>query len=347
MKKLILGFLFLLWNISYASSPPKQVIFFGDSLSDNGNIYRLLLHFLPKSPPYFQGRFSNGPTWAELVGQHFYKNYYSDYQVYAYGGATALLHPPSSHLVSLTTLRLEVYHYLLDSLFKNKKEGLFAIWIGGNDYLFNYSPNVDEENSKVVKEIGNSLSLLIDRGAEHFIVINLPDLSKLPNTYENSRKRLYAYSTLHNLKLTQLIEDTRAKYPNVRIAYINVDDLFATARANPEMFNNKYHVAVSNVTDACWQGGYFLKNARSTLHQLINEDKEMLAKGIDKEEWEKYMVGAPDLNLAYRLGQAYSKGIYPCPNADNYLFWDEIHPSRVSHQVLAQIVLEQVKGFYS
>ena len=51
--------------------PFAQIIIFGDSLSDNGNIYRLDFGFIPKSPPYFKGRFSNGEVWADHVERFF------------------------------------------------------------------------------------------------------------------------------------------------------------------------------------------------------------------------------------------------------------------------------------
>ena len=43
-----------------------RIVTFGDSLSDNGNLYAAIAN--PTSPPYFQGRFSNGPVWVELLG---------------------------------------------------------------------------------------------------------------------------------------------------------------------------------------------------------------------------------------------------------------------------------------
>jgi outer membrane lipase/esterase len=43
----------------------NRVIAFGDSLSDNGNLFKNTGQ--PPSPPYYNGRFSNGPTWIELL----------------------------------------------------------------------------------------------------------------------------------------------------------------------------------------------------------------------------------------------------------------------------------------
>ena len=42
---------------------------FGDSLSQTGNIYQESGNMFPISPPYFEGRFSNGLIWLELLGQ--------------------------------------------------------------------------------------------------------------------------------------------------------------------------------------------------------------------------------------------------------------------------------------
>jgi outer membrane lipase/esterase len=46
----------------------NRLVVFGDSLSDNGNLYAVTGGTQPLSPPYFQGRFSNGPVFTELLG---------------------------------------------------------------------------------------------------------------------------------------------------------------------------------------------------------------------------------------------------------------------------------------
>ena len=43
-----------------------RLVVFGDSLSANGNLYAISGQ--PTSPPYFPGRFSNGPVFPELLG---------------------------------------------------------------------------------------------------------------------------------------------------------------------------------------------------------------------------------------------------------------------------------------
>jgi len=59
---------------------------FGDSTCDNGNgTYTLLNHTYPPSPPYYNGRFSNGPVFMEYLSNILNATLYD----YAYGGATS------------------------------------------------------------------------------------------------------------------------------------------------------------------------------------------------------------------------------------------------------------------
>ncbi len=45
------------FNVYAAQYPFNDLIFFGDSLSDNGNLYNRTFGYIPKSPPYYEGRF--------------------------------------------------------------------------------------------------------------------------------------------------------------------------------------------------------------------------------------------------------------------------------------------------
>src|SRR5262245_65983712 len=52
----------------YGEPPFSEVIVFGDSISDTGNGYIFTGGFAA-GPPYFDGRFSNGPVWVEALAQ--------------------------------------------------------------------------------------------------------------------------------------------------------------------------------------------------------------------------------------------------------------------------------------
>ena len=72
-----------------AAASFTSAYFFGDSLTDPGNLYGDTGKQMPLSPPYFEGRFSNGRVWAEHIADDFTAKGLSTAN-FAYGGATAL-----------------------------------------------------------------------------------------------------------------------------------------------------------------------------------------------------------------------------------------------------------------
>ncbi len=88
-RKAVLFTLFLsvalLAMTSIASAGAYSNVFvYGDSLSDLGNIYAVTGGTIPQSPPYYMGRFSNGPLAAEYLANTLHTPLTS----FAWGGAT-------------------------------------------------------------------------------------------------------------------------------------------------------------------------------------------------------------------------------------------------------------------
>jgi phospholipase/lecithinase/hemolysin len=48
----------------------SRIVAFGDSLSDGGFFGRLTANRYPPSPPVFESRWTNGPTWVEVMAAH-------------------------------------------------------------------------------------------------------------------------------------------------------------------------------------------------------------------------------------------------------------------------------------
>ncbi|KAI8318443.1 hypothetical protein GQ54DRAFT_314482, partial [Martensiomyces pterosporus] len=69
--------------LAYSVSKPTLYIF-GDSLSDIGTLKELTLGLVPP-PPYWQGRFSSGPSWNEYLAPLLGYNLYNK----AIGGSTS------------------------------------------------------------------------------------------------------------------------------------------------------------------------------------------------------------------------------------------------------------------
>lgn len=119
-------FLFVLaiCNPTFAlTSSINKVVFFGDSLTDTGNLYRYDFGFLPKSPPYSNGRFTNGIVWSEYVADRLKLKNIST-ENYALGGETVALHSPIGGFLPVT-LSMSVKNYLSHN--NNLTNTLFVI----------------------------------------------------------------------------------------------------------------------------------------------------------------------------------------------------------------------------
>ncbi|MDR3476622.1 MAG: SGNH/GDSL hydrolase family protein [Gammaproteobacteria bacterium] len=350
MKKIIALVLSLFVCSSVFAANIKQVVFFGDSMTDNGNLYNLI-KTMPKSPPYYKGRFTNGPTWAEYVERSYYNNHYIDSQNYAYGGATAILHSFVTDKIALPiTLSAEMYEYYLNTLYSDKTDVLYSIWIGANDYLFETEPDLDGLTTNVTNSISDAVKELIGKGAKNFLIINLPDLASTPYAVANgTTERLHTLTLLHNKKLADAVINLRNDNPGVTIAFLNLYDEFTGLVTNTAQYNQTYGLSIKDTTDACWLGGETLKEIHSSPYkenQLNAEISGELSKNMkggkqfDTKTISHYILNSPDIYAAYSVSKAHSEGMQPCDNPNEHIFWDDVHPTAQIHEVVGKLAIE-------
>lgn len=346
MKRIMLFFACVFISITAFATPYKQVIVFGDSLSDNGNLYRIDFHTLPKSPPYFEGRFSNGPTWAEYLGQYFADHYQAKYKIYALGGAALLFQSTKNMAINPSTLDMQINQYIVDSSAGPKDDVLYVIWIGGNDYLMDASSDVDKLTTKAIAKHTDDMQRLIKHGAKHFLILNLPDLSLTPLARDGRPvQHLAALSSMHNAKLALSLEKLKQEN-KVDITLFDIYALFNEAINHPDKFNKRYNTHVTNTQDMCWQGGFTLD--QSIISRTLAKELQMKSQQY-KEKSSLSLEAVTDMIMqnallkeTYQLGLQYDYGIKPCENPDDYAFWDAVHPTAVVHRVLAQIIEETI-----
>jgi outer membrane lipase/esterase len=207
----------------------------GDSLSDNGNAFRLTNGVTPASPPYFNGRFSNGPVWVEdLPGA--LKLPAASSNNFAVGGAgSGTANTVNS---SLPGLRTEVDQLLLLSPTLNPKQ-LFVIWAGANDYLGSGATTV----APTVSNLSNAVQRLTTAGARQVVVANLPDLGKLPVGGQSAA--LTQITAAHNSALRTSLQTLARNNPDLSIIPTDMAALFNAAITNPARFG------FTNVTEPC------------------------------------------------------------------------------------------------
>ncbi len=159
------------------SGKVSNLVFFGDSLSDNGNLFAATGGAIPASP-WWAGRFSNGPTFAEqLPGQLGVSAGYV--QNYAYGGARSVTGNPIP-----IDLDFQVQAFVASLNGKAAPKGTEAVlYVGNNDYL-NYTPTATNppaaEIASVVGNIQKSILTLTANGVEKIVLFTLPHFSITP-----------------------------------------------------------------------------------------------------------------------------------------------------------------------
>lgn len=282
-----------------------QMYVFGDSLSDTGNVFNATLQATGAGsppPPYFSGRFSNGPNWIDYLGQDLNLNP-TPYTAmglaasptqginFAFGGATT----GTENTINPNFMGLQQQVGLFASLIPANQmadpNALYVLWAGANDYLptqSTFTPFTTPETT--IGNLSFALSTLAALGAKNFLVANLPDLGSLPLTSTTPiSDNLNNLVSLHNSSLSTTVNTfSQASGSDLKIKLLDVNSLFKGAISNPPQFG------FTNVTDAC-----------------IN-----------------------NLNCVVG-GQTVQ---------DQYLFWDQTHPTTETHQQIAKLAFDELES---
>ncbi|KGP63117.1 lysophospholipase [Legionella norrlandica] len=283
-----------------SAAPLHNIVVFGDSLSDNGNLYEYMKYQLPQSPPYFEGRFSNGPVWIErLIASYFPNDPNSHLLDYAFGGAGVSIDEDDDEV--LFTLRREVNTYLLAHQDKASPDTLFVIWIGSNNYL-GMPSEVEETLKNVNLGIANSIQRLVEKGAKHILVLNIPDLGRTPAAIEfDSKEAMTYFSIQHNIAVAKTVEQFKQTYPDVEWLFFDMSSQFNN------VLDHAPEYGFTNITDTC-------------ANLVVDE--------ITKTSVLKMVASAKP-----------GKGTDVC---DGYLFFDLVHPTALAHKILAEKAREML-----
>ncbi|MBN3922463.1 SGNH/GDSL hydrolase family protein [Nostoc sp. NMS4] len=242
---IITGFLLLslIFPLKVLAKDYDNIYVFGDSLSDTGNVFNATNGIVPPSPTYYDGRFSNGPIWVDYLASDLgltlnLKNNF------AFGGATT--GTENIGLSSLPGLQQQVNSFVSANKTADPN-ALYIIWAGANDYL-SYFFNGDPNPSNTVENLSAALTSLAADGARDIMVVNLPDLGKLPfANFDSQRSNLFnTFSSTHNSILNTTLKSLSQELsPDINIIELDVNSLFDRIIANPEEFG------FTNVTNSC------------------------------------------------------------------------------------------------
>jgi phospholipase/lecithinase/hemolysin len=326
MKSLLVLILIGIFHCGYAVTVDK-IVAFGDSLSDNGNIFTFtkrahnvlpFVPIIPMDPPYYKGRFTNGENWLDLLAEQTRL----PLLVHAYGGAWAEPMWDSAQLVPFD-INDQVGLYIIENaLDRHKDRHLFIVWAGANDYL-DGREDVEYATTNVVKNIQQQIERLIYHGAHQLMILSLPDVSKTPEVIEKGPvvvAQTQALIEAHNKKLAAMIKAEQEKNPKVIIVFTDIKAPFDELITNPEKFQLK------NVSQACYGGSFYLNR------KLIDNREILAAKEVDLD-----IMNNASLRVAYMTSKLAARGNNVCANPDEHLFWDHLHPTSVIHRVIATL----------
>ncbi|WP_303718272.1 autotransporter domain-containing protein [Brevundimonas naejangsanensis] len=231
----------------------SRLVVFGDSLSDNGNLYLATGGSTPASPPYGAGRFSNGPVFTERLGftaANFMGPVTGSIN-YAFGGAR------TDNQAQPLGMRLQLAQY-------QQRGGTFGAndlvsVLGGANNIFQGLPAAGASTNptgaitpvalSAAADINFIVNGIAQAGAGTVLVTNLPKLSITPQFRGTPAAPLadFAVTTFNGALLTGL-NATAAARPGTNIILMDLFKVGDVIAGNPSAFG------VSNVTQPCFNG---------------------------------------------------------------------------------------------
>lgn len=284
-----------------------EMVVFGDSLSDTGNVFKTsttdpFLQPDPPSPPYYQGRMSNGPVWvehlADTLGVDRPAASLNGGLNFAYAGATTEYgtRQRSSIAVPGQTQPIANVGQQIEDFLATQQgfapDEIVVLWAGANDLFQATLAGPAGGVGIVTGSVGNlqqHLRTLDAHGARRVLVPNQIDASDAPfwkgfgpPLPEGSRELLASFTGSFNAQLEMMLDALVA------------DPAFSAQLLRPDMFEPFKSI--------------FENSAR---FEFTNVDEPAFVPGVGQ------------IN-----------------DANGYLFWDPIHPTTAGHQAIAEVAAE-------
>ena len=302
---------------------PTTMVVLGDSLSDVGNLLIATSAATPPNPlpqptDYFQGRFSNGPIYAEYLWTNLgltgdLSPSLAGGTNFAVGGARSRYHrfdqtDPNFNPVGGVSSFFELSllgqrDALLSSTAGRLDPGaLYTVWAGSNDVgdaiaLAAAANDPSAALPFIAQSAGDLLAViesLVSAGAQDLLIPNAPNFGLVPEILQLGSAPAQQLATQLSLAFNDIVNaGLPAIGANANIIGFDTFQFLTDLVADPALFGLPADV---NTTDPCFTG----------------------------------FVGLP--------GEV-------CDDPGNRIFWDINHPSALAHQVLGAAVTRATTAF--
>lgn len=245
---------YTIWSNDLSASQPdviSKLIVFGDSASDNQNLYSGSQQLMPYHGSWFMGHFTNGKVWNEYLADNLDIPNYN----WAVAGAAA----DDYYVIPGVESQVDSYlAYMQSAPNYQPRHSLFTMLIGGND-LVNYGRSVDS----ILANERAALVKLIESGAHHILLLNSPAFDRAPvfvdaNTERGDADLIRQQIEEFNSRLVILANELNSQYS----VNIHVYDLKAQV---DELLNHPSNYGKTNTTDSCLE-----LNDQSTSNYLVD-----------------------------------------------------------------------------
>ncbi len=280
---------FVIFQTSINLSTSKLLVF-GDSLSDMGN--SKATYNTPESPPYYAGRFSNGPVWNEYVALGMGVGITpgtgsSSDPNRAFGGAEA---GDGLNFFVIPNIGKQIEDYTNNYWIAPNET--VVVWGGGNNFL----NSGETDTQKVVNYIVDHVNDLASNGARNIIVLNMPPLEKVPTYSDESdsdKQAMHNRMIDYNSKLDTAMNSSQNSL-SINIHLIDVFQMYETLYWNSSFYglSNVTHSACHHDSITCESGDYI----EPTVDEFMFFDK-IHPSGTTHKLLSMYFleqIGAPD-----------------------------------------------------
>lgn len=258
-----------------SATPISTIYFFGDSLTDAGNVGKLTAGVYPNTP-YAPGRFSNGPVWSEYfsnlmglpdtakpAGMSLGANYFnleiagSGGNNFAIGGARNDTTGTLDAYGIPSGVYWQLYYSLTKSNFVADPNALYVLFGGGNDLrdASLLSPaELDAAATVAAEYLVFSTYILEELGARNFLIMNAPNIGNTPEAKieRNNEAAARAATETYNNVLGYYVGYFQTAFPATSFEYFDTFALFEGLYA--DALNGGPLYGLTNATTPCFAG---------------------------------------------------------------------------------------------
>ena len=287
----------------------EELVIFGNSISDTGNIYSLTNNTFPPEPLYYEGRFSDGLLWVDYLSEdlglnpsNFYNSNSTNFSEginFSIGGATTgtttLGDIPELNFPGVTTQVNDYLNFLNDTAID--EDALVVYWSGENDYVQAFQNEGTLISPEVpITNISNSLVQLANAGAKNVVVSNLVNLANVPLSRSfippDQLDQLTLLANAHNSALNSAIASLNTAFPETNFVVFDTNSLLENIFDNSTEFG-----LIDNPIESCLTPNNF-----------------------------------PDI----------APNAVPCDNPEEYFYYDNQHFTSAVHQLIADGALQTI-----